>query len=171
MHTTYTLGLDPGFAKAPLGLAMLAFDSGTPSLIFTHSIRSIRGGDWQRRADEVLGELRDWLRIEVLPFYPPFLFSYELAHVQTNPQTALRLADLGGGIRGLAAMLEYPCIGVEPVQGKVALTGQAGADKQMMIDACRKFFGRALSEHEADAVGHALAGEALVRRRAIEVGR
>jgi len=46
----------------------------------------------------------------------------------------------------------------------VALTGQHTATKEMMQRAARVLFGRELSEHEADACGVALAGEASVRR-------
>lgn len=164
---TYCLGIDPGFAKAPLGCAMLEFDGATPRLLFTRSIRSTRGGDWQARTDEVLGELRDWLLVEVVPFYPRFLVAYELAHVDKNVQTALRLADLGGGVRGLALAMECSCIGVEPAQSKVALTGLSNADKGAMVRAARVLFGVEVSEHEADAVGHALAGQAAYHLRKI----
>lgn len=150
---------------------MLEFDGATPRLLFTRSIRSTRGGDWQARTDEVLGELREWVLIDVVPYYPRFLISYELSHVDKNVQTALRLADLGGGVRGLALSLDCPCIGVEPAQSKVALTGLSNADKGAMVRAARVLFGVEVPEHEADAIGHALAGQALVRQREIEALR
>lgn len=165
---TYTLGIDPGFARAPTGCAMLEFDGGVPRLMFTHSISHHTSGDWQKRVSRILGQMEYWLRIEVLPYYPKFLFAYELAHVDRNIQTALRLADLGGGIRGLATAMSYPCIGVSSLQSKQALTGDERATKEQMQRMAFVLFDKQISDHEADAAGHALAGEALVRLRAIE---
>jgi Holliday junction resolvasome RuvABC endonuclease subunit len=179
------LGIDPGFASSPTGCALLQTEP--LQTIETRDIRPRCGGDWQKRVDDVLAQLRDWLTIEVLPFYPSILLAYALPHLRTrtddqprpghatrydrkagatvlNPQTALRLADLAGGFRGLAVALGLDVIGVQEAESKVALAGLSNATKQMMVDAARQVFGRELSEHEADACGHALAGEANWRR-------
>lgn len=179
---TYVLGIDPGFASSPTGCALIETDP--LSLITAFEIRPRCGGDWQRRCDDVLAQLYAYLHgCRSLPL----LLAYALPHLRTrtedaprpgrtprydrkagaavlNPQTALRLADLGGGFRGLAVALGLEVIGVQEAESKAALASDAGATKQMMIDAARHIFGRELSEHEADAIGHALAGEANWRR-------
>jgi hypothetical protein len=48
---------------------------------------------------------------------------------------------------------------VQESESKVALTRDAQADKSAMIQAAHRIFGRMLTEHEADACGHALAGQ------------
>ena len=184
----YVIGIDPGFGAAPTGCALLDFTD-QPRLVGTRSLHPRCGGDWQRRVKDVLAQLRDYyLTIEIPPFFdPPLVLAYELAHLRAakeaaeqplrkgrkeransvavlNPQTALRLESLGGGVRGLAVAYGLECIGVSSAESKQALTGNTAADKQAMIAAAQRIFGRDLSEHEADAVGHALAGEAAVRR-------
>ena len=90
---------------------------------------------------------------------------YELSWVGENAQSALKLRDLGGGVRGLAVGFGLACIGVQPAESKLALAGDGRADKQQMIAAARQVFGVALNEHEADAAAHALSGEILLRTR------
>lgn len=161
--TTYALGIDPGFRKAPTACAMLAFEGATLVLKWTHTIHA-RGSTWQARLNFIAADLSLWLRIEVLPYWPPFLVAFELAHVDKNAQTALRLADLGGVCRGVALAYQLDAIGVEPSQSKVALADRSDATKADMIARARQLFGRTLTEHEADAVGHALAGQAIYHR-------
>jgi Holliday junction resolvasome RuvABC endonuclease subunit len=165
--TMLTIGIDPGLADAPMGCAAVRFDDSTLRLLDTRLLRPARGTgrDWQARCDSLLEQLASWLRIEILPYWPPpILLAYELTHIQANPQTALRLADLGGGVRGITAALEILAIGVQPAASKVALTGHASATKAMMQQAASVLFGGSRSEHEADAIGHALAGQALWHR-------
>jgi len=180
---TYTLGIDPGFASSPTGCALLDLRD-TPRLVEAFEISPRCGGDWQRRCDDVLAQLADRIRNCNLELT---LLAYALPHLRTrtedtprpghatrydrkagttvlNPQTALRLADLAGGFRGLAVALGLECIGVQEAESKLALASDSTATKQMMVDAARHIFGRELSEHEADAAAHALAGEANWRR-------
>lgn len=183
---TYVVGIDPGFASSPTGCALLDLTD-APRLIAAIEFKPRCGGDWQRRCDDILVQLKDWLTGVVLPRYQPLLLAYALPHLRErkddelkplrrsqterangtkvlNAQTALKLADLGGAFRGLASALSLDCIGVQETESKVALTGRSDADKQMMIDGARQVFGRQLSEHCADACGHGLAGEANWRR-------
>lgn len=168
MTTMLTIGIDPGFADAPMGVAAVRFDDIAPRLLDCQLLRPARGcgHDWQPRCDSLLAQLAAWLRIEVVPYWRPYpiLLAYELAQFRANPQTALRLADLGGGVRGIAAAFEIGAIGVQPAASKVALTGHADATKDMMRTAASTLFGGARSEHEADAIGHALSGQAIWHR-------
>jgi hypothetical protein len=179
---TYVLGLDPGFASSPTGATLIETDP--LRLIAARQVAPRCGGDWQRRCDDVLAQLNDWLTIELLPSYPHILLAYALPHLRErkegnietdkrarssatrvlNAQTALRLADLGGGFRGLAVALGLECIGLQEAESKLALAKSSAATKADMIAAARQIFGCLLSEHEADACGHALAGEATWRR-------
>lgn len=163
-RVSYALGFDLGFAKSPTAGAFLGFDTPQPRLIATYTIRPQCGGDWQGRVSSVLEQIKGYLAIEILPYYPPLLLVYSLPHGRDNMQTALKLADLGGGIRGLAAGFGLPCIGIQESESKVALTDSAQASKTDMIAAARRIFGRDFTEHEADAVGHTFAGEANYRR-------
>ncbi len=161
----HCFGVDPGFASSPTGVALVRFDGLTPRLVGAWTIRP-RGRDWQARIDDVLGQLIPLLSMR-LP-RGPVLLSYELSYIGENPQSALRLAQLGGGVRGIGLMLGLQVIAVQPSESKLALVGRGGASKQEMIDKARQVFGRSLTEHEADAAAHALSGEAKLRRPAVE---
>ena len=167
--TTHVFGVDPGYAASPTGVALLRFDGLTPRLVDVWSVRP-RGREWQARINDALGQVLDILVVRSRGIKPlgPVLLSYELSYIGENPQSALRLAQLGGGVRGLAIALGLGVVAVQPSESKLALAGRGGATKQEMIDKARQVFGPGLSEHESDACGHAMAGEAKVRRQAVE---
>ena len=169
MTITHCFGIDPGFASSPTGVGLLRFDALIPALVGAWTIRP-RGRDWQARIDDALGQLLALIspRVPVLAPRGPVLVSYELSYIGENPQSALRLAQLGGGVRGIGLMLGMRVVAVQPSESKLALVGRGGATKQEMIDKARQVFGRSLTEHEADACAHALAGEAKLRRQAVE---
>ena len=155
------IGVDPGLGASPTGVALVRFDGLTPHLVDRWTLKSERG-DWQTRCDAVLFRLSRLIlprRAELTAL------CYELSWVGENAQSALKLRDLGGGVRGLAVGFGLACIGVQPAESKRALAGDGRADKQQMIAAARQVFGVTLNEHEADAAAHALAGEAELRVR------
>ena len=163
----HCFGVDPGYATSPTGVALVRFDALTPHLVGAWTIRP-RGRDWQARIDDVLGQLIALVCHPERRRLGPLLLSYELSYIGENPQSALRLAQMGGGVRGIGLMLGMRVVAVQPSESKLALVGRGGATKQEMIDKARQVFGRVLSEHEADACAHALAGEAKVRQQAVE---
>ena len=167
--TTHVFGVDPGYATSPTGISLLRFDGLTPHLVDVWTVRA-RGREWQARIDDVLGQLLALIspRVPVLAPRGPVLLSYELSYIGKNAQSALHLAQLGGGVRGVALALGLRVVAVQPSESKLALAGRGGATKQEMIDKARQVFGHALSEHEADACAHALSGEAKLRRQAVE---
>ena len=165
----HCFGVDPGYATSPTGVALVRFDALTPHLVGAWTIRP-RGRDWQARIDDVLGQLIALVCHPERRRLGPLLLSYELSYIGENPQSALRLAQLGGGVRGVALALGLRVVAVQPSESKLALAGRGGATKQEMIDKARQVFGPGLSEHESDACGHAMAGEAKVRNQAIRKG-
>lgn len=157
----HCFGIDPGLGNSPTGVALVRFAGLTPHLVDCWTLKSERG-DWQTRCDAVLFRLSRLIlprRAELTAL------CYELSWVGENAQSALKLRDLGGGVRGLAVGFGLACIGVQPAESKRALAGDGRADKQQMIAAARQVFGVTLNEHEADAAAHALAGEAELRVR------
>jgi len=169
--TTHVFGIDPGFANSPTGVALLRFDGLTPRLIDVWTVQP-RGREWQARIDDVLGQVLDILgvRSHKVRALGPVALSYELSYIGENVQSALRLAQLGGGVRGLALALGLGVVAVQPSESKLALAGSGSAGKDEMIAKARQVFGVRLTEHEADAVAHALSGEAKLRNQAIRKG-
>jgi len=168
---THVFGVDPGFASSPTGVALLRFDGLTPRLSDVWTIRA-SGRDWQTRIDGVLDQLLGLIGVRSRALRPlgPVVVAYELSYIGENPQSALRLAQLGGGVRGIGLALGLRVIAVQPSESKLALVGSGNATKQQMIDKARQVFGVRLSEHEADACAHAMAGEAKLRNQAIRKG-
>lgn len=160
----HLFGVDPGFADAPTGVALIRCGGPSPQLLDTWTLRA-RGRDWQARIDDVLAQLIALLATRGPALVPlgPVGVAYELSYVGQNAQSALRLAQLGGGVRGAALTLGLRVVAVQPSESKRALAGNGAANKDEMIAAAKARFGRRLSEHEADAIGHALAGEAKLR--------
>ena len=154
-------GIDPGFANSPTGIALVQLDEAHACLV-GHWTLMAAGGDWQSRCDRILTQLA-YLLVAYVPRRPSL--AYELGWVGANAQSGLKLRDLGGGVRGLAAAFGLDCIGVQPAESKRALARAGNADKAAMCAAARARFGVVLSEHEADAAGHALAGAALLQAR------
>lgn len=161
---TYYLGFDLGIqARNPTGAALLSWDTGEPILVSTW-ILIPAGADWQKRVSVVADQARLILHISAGQLAG---VGYELPWQGVNPQTALRLADLGGAIRGLACSFQVPVVGLSPAEAKIALTGEKGANKEAMQRAALLQFGCVLTSHEADAVGVALSARAILHRAAL----
>jgi len=97
----------------------------------------------------------------------PDLVAYEAPHGEQNPQTFRKLAALEGAILAACARCGAPALDVQPSAAKAALAGDGRADKAAMIAAARQAFAADLRSHEADALGVALAAEAISRRAAL----
>jgi Holliday junction resolvasome RuvABC endonuclease subunit len=155
------LGIDPGLTKAnPAGIAIV--DTDAMRLIYSEAL-VYDGADWEANLDKLAVTLASILAsrkdIEGV--------AYEYAHYQKNVQVTIKLSHAGGLVRGLAALHALPCVAVQPVQAKIALTGDRKAGKRAMIKATRLVFGAKVGKDEADAVGVALAGEAMIREAAL----
>lgn len=158
------IGIDLGIrAQNPTGIAVLSFAGIQPCLIATVELIPHMGESWQARVQSLAGMLA--ARIEE---HSGAMLAYEEPFDGKNPQTFRKLACAEGMVLTVAQMLGRVQIGVSNAEAKQALTGDAGATKQMMIAAVRMQYGVPLSSHMADAVGVALAGEAKMRRAQIQ---
>jgi Holliday junction resolvasome RuvABC endonuclease subunit len=94
-----------------------------------------------------LARRSDWA---LLAFEEPFV-----AHF--NRKTGIKLAQITGALVYVASEARVRVLRIAPTQGKLALTGSGAARKVAMIEACRVQFGLSAGEHQADAIGVALA--------------
>jgi hypothetical protein len=158
-------GVDIGFTKeSPLALVVVEMGH-KPELLHCEMFYPLpgdKGKGWERAVDGI-GEQLD-ARLALAGFDSSYLdlVAYELSHVRVNPQTAIKLAHMCGIVRRIATTACIPVVGVQPSQVKVALVGIGNATKEQMQRMAHALFGEDLSEHEADAVGVALAGAALM---------
>lgn len=161
------LGFDLGLTKdAPTALAVLWMPPGHPPIL-RHTCRLIpHGTDWRDRVASLANSASMFI-----DQHRPALVGYEAAHGRLNLQTLRKLACLEGAMLVVCAQLGIPSRDVQPAEAKVALAGDGRADKATMIAAARQQFGVVLTSHEADAIGVALAAEALHRRAALVTRR
>lgn len=162
------IGIDPGLTKAnPTGLATVDMDE--DRIIAARAIPPIFDGFEQR-----LGYLADTLHT-VIEWNRHHIervgIAYEYPHYQQNAQVAIKLAHVGGVVCAVAAINKLPVVAVQPVEAKIALTGDKNASKAAMMKQTRLVYERAVTKDEADAVGIALAGGAKLKEmRLMEIG-
>ena len=155
-----TLGIDCGITRAnPAGIALVETDP--LSLVGAHTFVA-GAGEWDERLYVFSQYLADLIRK-----LKPALISYEYPHLERNPQTLIKLAHVGGVVIASGAAHGLPVVKVHPSQAKTALAGSPTATKRDMIRAVETIFRQRLPKDAADALGVALAGEAIYRRAAL----
>lgn len=184
------VGIDPGFASSPTGVAVLDFGAdGNPRLVERGELKARCGGGWDERSLDIAAQLHNWLWSYNLAGGTLALAAIEWVYVSErerpdaggvnlsraeakaaknrgggNVQTALKLAFHVGALSQALRALHVPTALVMPVQSKQALTGNHMAGKDEMTAMARRLYGDGITEHIADAIGHAYAAEALSRR-------
>lgn len=155
-------GVDIGFTEGnPTALAIVEVCP-KPVLVHYESFYPYKAArTWEDAIDHIGGSLGAFLALAGFGSDYLSLLAYEMPHVRTNTQTAIKLAHLCGIVRCVATTACINVTGVQPTQAKKALTGSGAAKKAQMVEAAFRLFGERLSEHEADACGIALAGAHL----------
>lgn len=149
------LGIDPGLTKKnPTALALV--DVENMSLIRSCTVYAPASVDWLKRLELVISAMKGMTRIRL----KIDLVAYEIPYIGKNPQSTIKLAHVCGAACGLGP----PFVPVSPTQAKLALTGDGGADKESMIKMAINIFEKEVCKDEADAIGIAMAGEAIYRR-------
>jgi Holliday junction resolvasome RuvABC endonuclease subunit len=163
------LGIDPAIGAkgaAPVGLAII--DTGARALDVCSTLRFCADDTTQQRLQAIAREMQRMIvqhpRIDIV--------AIEDAHYTRNVQTTKELSYVVGA--ALLAAGDIPALVVQPTAGKLALTGVGRADKAQMVLLAQGAWGlpeglrRAEREAVADAIGAALAGEALARQQILE---
>lgn len=154
------LALDPAIS-GPLGVAVLGTATGVPRLIARGAYRP-KAKAWEDRLGELGAVVLDGCQR-----YRPDALAFEAAWLGKNLQTTRKLSLAGGVVVGVALARGLRWAEVQPVEGKLALSGDAGADGAAMVVAALRQFGQQMSEHEAHAIGVALHAAAVLRRAAM----
>lgn len=158
-------GVDPGLSAC--GYVLLDLDRRDVDALLDHALvktKPSHGTEAERRAI-------------VLAALKPIIRSVDLVAIETQylggegPARG-RIASNVAQVRSVATAIEdycgergVPVAWVAPASAKLALAGHGKAVKEQMVAAARGRFGAVLSEHEADAVGIALAGAGQQRTR------
>jgi crossover junction endodeoxyribonuclease RuvC len=155
---TIVLGVDLGISAAnPTGVAIV--DTDAMRIGFTFAFVP-RADDWQARVRLVARHLRG-----VLAAHTVDLIAYEMPSAHNNIMTGLKLAHVAGTVIAAADLYDVPTVAVSVVEGKIALSGWSTATKADQIGKVKQVFSVDLPKDISDAVGVALAGEAVWRRR------
>ena len=101
---------------------------------------------------------------EFLPLFPPQrpnLVAYEgPAYSKKNMLAVIAQAKTAGLLEVLCAGLGVPIVAITPSSAKKALSGSGKAEKAEMVRCAAAYLCNDYSEHEADALGVALAAAA-----------
>lgn len=156
------LGIDPAM-RGPCGLAVVAGPAGAPRLVAVGTRQAPKRGTPAGRV-LVLARQLDTVVRQLAGHPDPLVLAYEASWYGSNLQTTRLLALVGGAVIGIAGAHNLDVIEVQPVEGKLALSGERLATKELQIAAARQQFGVELDEHQADALGIALHAFAMLAR-------
>jgi crossover junction endodeoxyribonuclease RuvC len=160
------IGIDPGTHRA--AIAVLRND-GT---LFGCAALSIAGSTIENRLADLYNEVENFL-MRLSPFNGEGLLcdespvGIECPWVGKNAQTALTIGMAWGICAAAVCSLGYRFIKVQPKEGKMALTGDGGADKETMRKMAKLQFGIDDATRDADIV-HAIGIALAVRKHEIE---
>ena len=166
------IGIDPGFAHCGFAEHWSHPISGCPPWV-AQEYKSAPGASFNAR----LQALRAWLSARLVYDYRTHVVVgiEEQSQVVVGKTRAgktdlnsLRVQQVVGLLKGLAWASGFEVVEVSPGAAKLALAGSAVATKRQMRAAARRRLGRfpsgrLPSEHEADAIGVALAAEGKLR--------
>lgn len=166
--TTRVLGFDLGLSRpgtSQTALAVVELGGAAPTLVDLCEVPPCRAGDWHDAAEAI----RTW----TLGFLSERPGAFDLVAYEKPPFYHRRQKDAYRKLNVVAHQIVVcarrfllPTVIVQPAQSKAALAGHGHASKELMIERAQLLFRpeRPISEHEADAIGVALAGEALWRQ-------
>lgn len=152
------LGIDPGYDR--LGLALIEKPlRGKESLIYSECFQTSSKDSIYERLRAVGDEVN-----RVIDLYTPDTIAIENLFMSKNQTTAMRVAEARGIIIYMAAQKGLPIFEYNPMQIKVATTGDGSSDKgrvikmvHMLIDMPKK----SAKDDEYDAIAVALTHAAI----------
>lgn len=120
-----TLSIDPGFER--LGLAVIEKKQ-KEVLLFSECFQTSKKDSFPKRLLIIKNRLE-----EVIKKYKPDSISIETLFFSANTKTALAVSELRGVILVTAEQYTIPIFEYNPMQIKVAVTGNGKADKKAII--------------------------------------
>lgn len=156
------LGIDPG--TSPCGWALLDISGRARCILELRTVLTKpNDGNLVQRIETILSTLPDADLVVIENQHRAYHGKQERKHTNAN---ALYASYVQWSVVGHCVALSVPVVLVEPQQAKVALTGRSTASKRDIGDVVSRMVGcpKRMSQHAADAVAIAVAGEAQYRR-------
>lgn len=130
---TIVLGIDPGYGRC--GFGIVRFEGNSVKSLSHGVITTKKETDFSYR----LAEIAHDVEALIAQFNPTALVIEELFFAQSTT-TALKVAEVRGMIRMIAARKGMKIIEVKPIEVKLALTGYGRADKKQMQQMVKEVF-------------------------------
>jgi crossover junction endodeoxyribonuclease RuvC len=144
MFDTRVLGIDPGVAR--LGLAVVAIEARTPSLVWSETVRTPAGDDESERLLVLASAVRT-----AIAGHRPTCVALERVAFNRNQVSALTVARATGAVMVVAAEARLPVEEYSPTEVKSAVTGAGNADKEQVRTALSRIHGLRDVPREPDA--------------------
>lgn len=154
------MGVDPGTRRAnPTGICIM---DDRENILYLGEVKPHAWSkEWMARipdiGDTIMEIAREWSAdLGLISFEAPIMQVGRGA----NPESIAPMWALVGMVLGIGRTLACPVVRVQPNEAKLALAGNARADKDDMIAVARLLVKETVSSHQADAIGIARAGRA-----------
>jgi crossover junction endodeoxyribonuclease RuvC len=108
---------------------------------------------------------------ELILRHQPTRIAIEQPFVGRFPGAAMKLGKMHGAIWAVCDRDGYELLDISPAEAKLAATGRGNAAKDQVQAMIRAQVGRDVGEHEADAIGVALAAAGKLKMQALEAKR
>ncbi|MCA9365346.1 crossover junction endodeoxyribonuclease RuvC [Candidatus Kaiserbacteria bacterium] len=125
------IGIDPGYDR--LGVAILEFENGKESLLFSTCIETDKKLNLNERLFTIGNQLT-----KIIKEYQPDTLAIETIFFNQNQKTAIGVAEARGLIIYLAQQNNCQVYEFGPQEIKIAVTGYGKSDKSAVIDMVKR---------------------------------
>ncbi len=153
------LSIDPGYER--LGIAIIEKERGKKdSLIYSECFKTDAKIPFEDRLLEIGNKVE-----ELINNYSPFVLAIETLFFSKNTKTAMRVAETRGTIIYIAKKNKLNIKEINPMEIKLAVTGDGKSDKQQMTKMVQLILkiDKKATDDEYDAIACGLACCALIR--------
>jgi crossover junction endodeoxyribonuclease RuvC len=153
------ISVDPGYDR--LGIAVIEKKTGgKEKLLYSDCCQTSAADPFVDRLLEVISLFKK----KIQEFSPDF-FAVETLFFSTNVKTAMRVAEVRGALLFVAKEAGLGIMEINPMQIKLAVTGDGKSDKAQMIKMIRLITGmdKKAKDDEYDAIAAGIAFHAMYR--------
>lgn len=158
-ETIRVISVDPGYDR--LGIAVIEKKPGSKErLIFSDCCQTSPKESFVMRLTQVISLFK-----EKIAEYKPNFFAVETLFFSSNTSTAMRVAEVRGALLFIAKEAGLAIMEINPMQIKLAVTGDGKSDKAQMIKMIQLITGlqKKAKDDEYDAIATGVAFHALYR--------
>jgi crossover junction endodeoxyribonuclease RuvC len=156
------LGIDPGYDR--LGIAVIEkAQKGRETVLYSSCFQTSSKDSIYERFDQIGKEMS-----RIIDTFKPDAVALETLFISKNQKTAMRVSEARGILIYIAGNHNVPVFEYNPMQIKMAVTGDGTSDKIRMIKMVKMLVtipAKESQDDEYDAIAVALTHSALVKTR------